>query len=55
MDLNFEKLISCGIKRLTRPKFKHDYVQLNDPHIFTYDPAAPDSEDVDLQWKNYGT
>jgi len=21
----------------------------------TYDPAAPDSEDVDLQWKNYGT
>lgn len=34
MELQFDKLITYSIKRLTRPKFKHDFAQFNDPAAF---------------------
>ena len=34
MELKFDKLLSVNIKRIARPKFKHDYLHLNDPAIF---------------------
>ena len=34
MDLCFDKLIDINIKRLTRPKFKHEVNQFSDPLQF---------------------
>lgn len=52
MDLKFDKLLSCGIKRLTRPKFKHEYIQLNDPSIFAFEESYAE---IDAEWRDQGT
>lgn len=31
MDFQFDQLIQASIKRLTKPKFKHDFTTLYDP------------------------
>lgn len=38
MELKFDKLLAVNIKRLTRPKFKHEFPQFNDPNILEYQP-----------------
>ena len=34
MDLPFDQLVSCSIKRLTRPKFKNEFAQFYDRRAF---------------------
>ena len=34
MDIKFDQLISCSIKRLTRPMFRYDFPTLYDPKAF---------------------
>ena len=40
MEIPFDQLVSCSIKRLTRPKFKNEFAQLYDGRAF---------QDFDLQ------
>ncbi len=34
MELNFEAMLSCQFKRMTRPKFKHEFTTFNDEQAF---------------------
>lgn len=34
MELYFDKIIDLKLKRLAKPKFKHDFPQFNDPTLF---------------------
>ena len=34
MELRFNELIVCSVKRLTRPKFNHEFTQFNDNLAF---------------------
>lgn len=44
MELAFDKLIEFNIKRLTRPKFKHEFAQFNDPVLLQSKPdPQPDT------------
>ena len=48
MDFAFDKLIEFNIKRLTRPKFRHEFAQFNDPVIFQdKTDLQKDSDDTD--------
>ena len=43
MELSFDKLLTYSIKRLTRPRFKHDFTQFNDPVAFrSYEDTSDD-------------
>ena len=33
-DIRFKELLTCNVKRLTRPKFNHEFTQFNDPVAF---------------------
>ena len=35
MELSFDKLLEFDIKRLNRPKFRHELAQFNDPTILS--------------------
>jgi hypothetical protein len=45
MELRFDKLLAMNIKRLTRPKFKKEHPQFNDPNIFDYEPGQELDQD----------
>ena len=34
MEIPFDQLVSCSIKRLTRPKFKNEFTQFYDEKAF---------------------
>lgn len=43
MELKFDKLVACNIKRLTKPKLKKEFAQFNDPTSCAFDsPEAAD-------------
>jgi len=39
MEFHFDQLLACSIKRLTRPKWRHDFTQFNDPN-FSAEPLT---------------
>ena len=43
MELRFNELIVCSVKRLTRPKFNHEFTQFNDNLAFR-DPNTPEQD-----------
>ena len=45
-DIRFKELLSCNVKRLTRPKFNHEFTQFNDILAFAtpVEDADTDSE-----------
>jgi hypothetical protein len=60
MELSFDKLLEFDIKRLNRPKFRHELAQFNDPTILseeqdsvtssTNTQSTDEKDDVQL-WK----
>jgi hypothetical protein len=42
-SINFDRLLDVNIKRLTRPKFKHEIFQFNDPTLLE---RLPDDEET---------
>jgi len=47
MELKFDQLLTYSIKRLSRPKFRHDTVHFNDPiayQNFSEDLTLPSSK-----------
>lgn len=42
MDVKFDQLLTYAIKRLSRPKFRHDNIQLQDPLAFQTFEDDPD-------------
>ena len=34
-NIKFPELLSCDVKRLTRPRFNHEFTQFNDRQAFT--------------------
>ena len=34
-NIKFPELLSCDVKRLTRPRFNHEFTQFNDRMAFT--------------------
>ena len=48
MDIQFEQLISCSIKRLTRPKFKNEFPQFYDSQAFREEGIVALPEDMQV-------
>jgi hypothetical protein len=51
MEIKFDSLLAYSIKRLSRPKFKHDAVQFNDPiefQSFDQEPYLPTKKSVEI-------
>jgi hypothetical protein len=49
MELSFSNLVDFNIKRLARPKFKHEFPNFNDPTMFQAQPEFnPDDETEEM-------
>ena len=51
-NIKFPELLSCDVKRLTRPRFNHEFPQLNDRMAFTRltgEADAPQQQSADAQ------
>ena len=44
MELRFNELIVCSVKRLTRPKFNHEFTQFNDNLAFGGSEAQEEND-----------
>lgn len=46
--IKFTELLQCDVKRLTRPRFQHEFTQFNDRMAFSRMSGEPEPQTADL-------